>query len=71
VVDWIHFTARGGSMDVADIAIQLGVLGAIIALVVGDRVRRSREVPRAGEAAAAPPARDAQQLSQTSEAGEG
>jgi signal peptidase II len=76
VVDWIHFAARGGSMDVADIAIQLGVIGAIIALVVGDRVRRSREVPLAYEAGPASPAKDAQLsqargAQQTSEAGEG
>jgi signal peptidase II len=40
VVDWIHLGGRGGSMDVADIAIQLGVLGAVAALVAGGRVRR-------------------------------
>ena len=41
VVDWIHFAGRGGSLDVADLAIQFGVLGAIIAIVAGERVRRS------------------------------
>ena len=40
VVDWIHFAGRSGSMNVADIAIQLGAVGALIALVAGDRVRR-------------------------------
>jgi signal peptidase II len=38
VVDWIHLGGRGGSMDVADIAIQLGVLGALAAVLVGGRV---------------------------------
>jgi signal peptidase II len=42
VVDWIHLGGRGGSMDVADIAIQLGVLGAIIAMLAGERVRKTR-----------------------------
>jgi signal peptidase II len=50
VVDWIHFAGRGGSLDVADIAIQFGVLGAIIAILVGDRVRRAREAPEAPRA---------------------
>jgi signal peptidase II len=43
VVDWIHLGGRGGSMDVADIAIQLGVLGALVALIAGGRVRGTRE----------------------------
>jgi signal peptidase II len=50
VVDWIHFGGSGGSMDVADIAIQFGVLGAIIATVAGDRVRHAREARQAAEA---------------------
>jgi signal peptidase II len=52
VVDWIHLGGSGGSMDVADIAIQFGVLGTIAAVIVGDRVRRgreSRQAPEAGE----------------------
>jgi signal peptidase II len=49
VVDWIHLGGRGGSMDVADIAIQLGVLGAIIAMLAGDRVRKTREARAASE----------------------
>jgi signal peptidase II len=53
VVDWIHFGGGGGSMDIADIAIQLGVLGAIIAIVVTDRARRARRAPDAGPAAEA------------------
>ena len=59
VVDWIHFGAGGGSMDLADLAIQFGVLGAIIAIVAGDRVRRARQVPepsRVPEACQAPEA---------------
>jgi signal peptidase II len=51
VVDWIHFGWSGGSMDIADIAIQFGVLGAVIAIVAGDRARKAR---RAADAARAP-----------------
>ncbi len=53
VVDWIHFGGSGGSMDVADIAIQLGVLGAIIAILAGERARKTRkarEAPGTGQA---------------------
>ena len=43
VVDWIHFAAGGGgSLDVADLAIQFGVLGAIVAMVVTGRARARR-----------------------------
>jgi signal peptidase II len=57
VVDWIHFAGRGGSMNVADIAIQLGAVGALAALVLADRARRGR----AGRPAAPPgPAADGQ-----------
>jgi hypothetical protein len=37
-------------MDVADIAIQLGVLGAIIAIVAGDWASRRRAARATGEA---------------------
>jgi signal peptidase II len=50
VVDWIHFGGGGGSLDVADIAIQLGVLGAIIAILLGERVRKTRAAPEAQQA---------------------
>jgi len=50
VVDWIHLAGRGGSMDIADVAIQFGVLGAIIAILVGERVRRTRKAPEAQQA---------------------
>ena len=50
VVDWIHFGGSGGSMDVADIAIQLGVIGAVIALLAGERARKTRKAPEAGQA---------------------
>jgi signal peptidase II len=43
VVDWIHFGAGGGSLDIADLAIQFGVLGAVIAILAGGRVRRTRQ----------------------------
>ena len=42
VVDWIHFAGSGGSMDVADIAIQLGALGAVIAILAGERRHKAR-----------------------------
>ena len=50
VVDWIHFAGRGGSLDVADLAIQFGVLGAVIAILAGERVRRGRRAPEAPRA---------------------
>lgn len=49
VVDWIHLAGRGGSLDVADLAIQFGVLGAIIAIIAGERVRRSSGTRQARE----------------------
>jgi signal peptidase II len=49
VVDWIHFGGSGGSLDVADLGIQFGVLGAIIAILVGERVRRTRETRQVRE----------------------
>jgi len=49
VVDWIHFGGSGGSLDVADLAIQFGVLGAIIAIIAGERVRRTSKAPEARE----------------------
>ena len=46
VVDWIHLAFGGrGSMDVADLAIQFGVLGAIGAMLVAGRVRARRPAP--------------------------
>lgn len=33
VVDWIHLAGRGGSFNIADLAIQLGALGAVAALI--------------------------------------
>jgi signal peptidase II len=40
VVDWIHFAAGGGgSLDVADLFIQFGVIGAVIAMLVTGRSR--------------------------------
>jgi signal peptidase II len=39
VVDWIHlsFGARGVSLNLADLAIQLGVLGAVAAMLIASR----------------------------------
>jgi len=54
VVDWIHFAGRGGSLDLADLAIQFGVLGAVIAVIITDRARAadrrrdSRQSPSEG-----------------------
>jgi signal peptidase II len=50
VVDWIHLAGRGGSLDVADVAIQFGVLGAIIGILAGERLRRTRKAPEARQA---------------------
>ena len=50
VVDWIHLAGRGGSLDVADVAIQFGVLGAIIGILAGERLRRARKAPEARQA---------------------
>jgi signal peptidase II len=33
VVDWIHFAGGGGSLNLSDLAINVGVLGAIIAML--------------------------------------
>jgi signal peptidase II len=41
VVDWIHFAGGGGSLDIADLAINIGVVGALIAVVVADRPRKA------------------------------
>jgi len=49
VVDWIHFASGGGSLDLADLAIQFGVLGAIIALVADGRGRKVREARQVSE----------------------
>jgi signal peptidase II len=33
VVDWIHFAGGGGSLNLSDLAINVGVLGAVIAML--------------------------------------
>ncbi len=49
VVDWIHVGGSGGSFNVADLGIQLGVLGAVVAMLAreytrkADRPREQRE----------------------------
>ena len=41
VVDWIHLGSGGGSMNVSDLAIQCGVIGALAAMALaGDRRAR-------------------------------
>lgn len=46
VVDWIHVAGRGGSFNVADLAIQFGALGAVIAVLAAERAARSRRAAR-------------------------
>jgi signal peptidase II len=41
VVDWIHIGVVNGSFNLADLAIQLGVLGTVIALLAGERPHRA------------------------------
>ena len=43
VVDWIHFAGGGGSLDLSDLAIQFGVLGAIAGMLLAGRVRKGRQ----------------------------
>jgi signal peptidase II len=43
VVDWIHFAGGGGSLDLADLAIQFGVLGALVAILASGRARTASE----------------------------
>ena len=50
VVDWIHLAGRGGSLNLADAAIQLGVIGAAITLLA-TREKQARRA-RGGRAAA-------------------
>jgi signal peptidase II len=50
VVDWIHFGGGGGSLDLADLAIQFGALGAVIAILVDGRARKVREARDASDA---------------------
>jgi signal peptidase II len=42
VVDWIHFAGGGGSLDLSDLAIQFGVLGAIGGMLLAGRARTAR-----------------------------
>jgi signal peptidase II len=46
VVDWIHLGSGGGSLDLADVAIQFGVIGAVIAMIAAERTRKTRSRPR-------------------------
>lgn len=47
VVDWIHLGTAGGSLDLADLAIQFGVVGAVIAMLVAERGRKARRQEQA------------------------
>jgi signal peptidase II len=42
VVDWIHVAGRGGSFNISDVAIQLGAIAAVVALLAADRARVRR-----------------------------
>lgn len=47
VVDWIHIAGGGGSFNVADLAIQLGAIAAVVALFMAERTPRTvPAVPR-------------------------
>jgi len=46
VVDWIHVAGSGSSFNVADMAIQVGVLGAVVALFASERRPRKAGQPR-------------------------
>jgi signal peptidase II len=51
VVDWIHIGPVNGSFNVADLAIQFGVLGTVIAMLVAERAGNAgqrREQVKAG-----------------------
>ena len=41
VVDWIHLGWSGGSFNMADMAIQIGVLGAVIAMFASERAQKA------------------------------
>jgi signal peptidase II len=41
VVDWIHLSALNGSFNVADLAIQCGIAGVVIALLAGEYSRKA------------------------------
>lgn len=43
VVDWIHPGALNGSFNVADLAIQFGIVGVVIALLAGEHFGRARQ----------------------------
>jgi signal peptidase II len=57
VVDWIHLGGGNGSMNVSDLAIQLGVIGAVIAGFAARDQRTARD-QRAGQAGNGEPVRD-------------
>lgn len=46
VVDWIHLRLMSGSFNVADLAIQIGVLGTIIGLLAGERAHKAGQSPQ-------------------------
>ena len=43
VVDWIHIAVINGSFNVADLAIQLGVLGTVIAMLAAERTGKASQ----------------------------
>jgi signal peptidase II len=51
VVDWIHVAGRPGSFNLSDLAIQLGVVVAVVAMFVTERGRHGQQAadPRPAE----------------------
>jgi signal peptidase II len=43
VVDWIHLGALNGSFNLADLAIQFGIIGVVIALLADGHSRKARQ----------------------------
>lgn len=43
VVDWIHLGALSGSFNLADLAIQFGIIGVLISVLAGERSRKASQ----------------------------
>jgi signal peptidase II len=46
VVDWIHLGALNGSFNLADLAIQLGIVGVVITLLASEHLRKATQPGR-------------------------
>ena len=49
VVDWIHVAGRPGSFNLSDLAIQLGVVVALVAVFVTERGKRGQRNQQAAD----------------------